>query len=233
MRTLGLLSAIAVGSLLATYALPTQAEAIKIGISQPISGTNGDYFKRQFVNPAILAIEEFNAKGGLLGQKISYVIEDNRANAGTAQAVARKLVDVDRVSMISISISPAVLATLPISDPKQVIVMTVSQHPKILTSEWAALSTPTAGDSASRRLNMQSAICMRRQRASCLRTTMRFVSPGRHSKTNLSAPAVRSWRLPTSIPKIRTSELNSQSYVRRTRTCSTSKPWAHALTGSL
>jgi branched-chain amino acid transport system substrate-binding protein len=144
MRTLGSLAAIAVGTLLTTYALPTQAEAIKIGISQPISGTNGDYFKRQFVNPAILAIEEFNAKGGLFGQKIDYVIEDNRANAGTAQAVARKLVDVDRVSMISISISPAVLATLPISDPKQVIVMTVSQHPKILTSEWTALSTPTA-----------------------------------------------------------------------------------------
>jgi branched-chain amino acid transport system substrate-binding protein len=129
------------------FAMGSQAAevgGIKIGISQPISGSNGDYFKREFVNPAILAIEEFNAKGGLLGQKIEFVVEDNRADAGTAQSAARKLVDVDHVSMISISISPAVLATLPITDPNHVMVMTVSQHPKILASEWAALSTPTA-----------------------------------------------------------------------------------------
>lgn len=130
----------------ATGATTARSEGIKIGIAQPISGSNGDYFKRQFVNPAILAIDEFNAKGGLLGKKIEYVVEDNGANANTAQSVARKLVDVDGVSMISTSISPAVLATLPISDAKEVIVMTVSQHPKILASKWAALSTPSAPD---------------------------------------------------------------------------------------
>jgi ABC-type branched-subunit amino acid transport system substrate-binding protein len=77
-------------------------EKIKIGISQFISGANGDYFKRETVNPAILAIEEVNAKGGLLGHKVEYVVEDHKGNAAPAQAVAWKLISIDKVSMISI-----------------------------------------------------------------------------------------------------------------------------------
>jgi branched-chain amino acid transport system substrate-binding protein len=137
---LGLVLALAIGT------LAVQAEGIKVGIAQPISGSNGDYFKRQYVNPVIFAIEEFNEKGGVLGKKIEYVVEDNGGNANTAQSAVRKLVDIDGVSMISESISPAVLATLPITDPKKVIVMTVSLNPKILASPWAFLSTPSAPD---------------------------------------------------------------------------------------
>src|SRR3984893_5033819 len=81
-------------------------EEVKIGISQPISGANGDYFKRELVNPVILAIEEINAKGGLLGRKVGYVLEDHKANAATAQSIARKLTEIDKVLLISSSISP-------------------------------------------------------------------------------------------------------------------------------
>lgn len=124
--------------------VPAAAQEIKIGISQPISGANGDYFKRELVNPAILAIEEANAKGGVLGHKIEYVIEDHKANAATALAVARKLIDIDHVTMISISISPAVLATLPVAEENHVVVMSAAQHPKIAESPWGFLSTPAA-----------------------------------------------------------------------------------------
>jgi branched-chain amino acid transport system substrate-binding protein len=123
---------------------PAVAQDIKIGISQPISGPNGDYFKRELVNPAILAIEEANAKGGVLGHKIEYVVEDHQGNAATALAVARKLIDIDHVSMISISISPAVLATLPVAEENHVVVMSAAQHPKIAESPWGFLSTPAA-----------------------------------------------------------------------------------------
>jgi ABC-type branched-subunit amino acid transport system substrate-binding protein len=192
------------------FAMGSQAAevgGIKIGISQPISGSNGDYFKREFVNPAILAIEEFNAKGGLLGQKIEFVVEDNRADAGTAQSAARKLVDVDHVSMISISISPAVLATLPITDPNHVMVMTVSQHPKILASEWAALSTPTAaafGVAAAK-------YAFEHQKAMTAGLLLRSASPARPSKRRSNGLAEKSLKSITLIPKIKISGPNSLS----------------------
>jgi branched-chain amino acid transport system substrate-binding protein len=119
-----------------------RADGIKIGISQPISGPNGDYFKRELVNPVILAIEEANAKGGVLGQKVEYVIEDHQGNAATALAVAHKLIEIDHVSMISISISPAVLATLPVAEDNNIVVMSAAQHPKIAQSPWGFMDTP-------------------------------------------------------------------------------------------
>jgi branched-chain amino acid transport system substrate-binding protein len=131
-------------ALIVGVATPAHAQEIKIGISQFISGPNGDYFKRELVNPAILAIEEVNAKGGLLGHKVEYVVEDNKGNAQTAQAVARKLISIDKVSMISISVTPAVLATLPLAEENHVLVMTVAQHPKITESKWGFRSSPAA-----------------------------------------------------------------------------------------
>jgi len=117
---------------------------IKIGIAQPLTGQNGDYFKRMTVNPVIMAVDEVNAKGGIRGKNIEVVVEDHKGNAATALAVARKLIDVDKVSMISISVSPAVLATLPVAEENQVLVMSVAQHPKIAESPWGARSSPSA-----------------------------------------------------------------------------------------
>jgi branched-chain amino acid transport system substrate-binding protein len=141
MSRLGVVIAAAV---LAVCTGAVRADGIKIGISQPISGPNGDYFKRELVNPVILAIEQANAKGGVLGQKVEYVIEDHQANAATALAVAHKLIEIDHVSMISISISSAVLATLPVAEENQVIVMSAAQHPKIAESAWGFIDTATS-----------------------------------------------------------------------------------------
>jgi branched-chain amino acid transport system substrate-binding protein len=136
------LSIVFAASVLALSAGVVRAEGIKIGISQPISGPNGDYFKRELVNPVILAIEQANAKGGVLGHKVEYVIEDSQGNAATAAAVAQKLIGIDKVSMISISISPAVLATLPIAEENNIVVMSAAQHPKIAQSPWGFMDTP-------------------------------------------------------------------------------------------
>jgi branched-chain amino acid transport system substrate-binding protein len=105
---------------------------------------NGDYFKRMTVNPVIMAVDEVNAKGGVRGQKVEVVVEDHKGNAATALAVARKFIEIDKVSMISISVSPAVLATLPVAEENHVLVMSVAQHPKIAESPWGARSSPAA-----------------------------------------------------------------------------------------
>ena len=141
-RRLALVAAVAASAALLS---PAHAQdKIRIGISQAISGPNGDYFRKQVVNPAILAIEEFNAKGGIRGKQIEYFVEDNKANAATGAAVARKLISVDKVRMIFVSVTPATLATIPIAEESKVMVITVAEHPDITKSKWAARSTTTA-----------------------------------------------------------------------------------------
>ncbi len=112
------------------------AQTVKIGISQPLSGANADYFHKQGVDPVLLAIEQVNAEGGLLGHKVEYVVEDHKGDAATSAAVTRKMIDVDHISMLVTSVSPAVLAALPIAARGEVIVMTLAQHPAITSGKW-------------------------------------------------------------------------------------------------
>src|SRR5215210_3903160 len=72
------------------------AQTIKIGVNEPLTGpfaASGTYV----VNGAKIAADEINASGGVLGQKIELVIEDNKSNPTEAAAVAEKLVTRDKV----------------------------------------------------------------------------------------------------------------------------------------
>ena len=73
-----------------------QAQDIKIGVNEPLTGpfaASGTYV----TNGARIAADEINAKGGVLGKKIELVIEDNKSNPTEAAAVAEKLVTRDKV----------------------------------------------------------------------------------------------------------------------------------------
>jgi len=75
------------------------AAQIKIGVIQPLTGpaaASGNYV----MNGAKIAADEINAKGGVLGQKIELVIEDNKSNPTEAAAVAEKLITRDKVPVI-------------------------------------------------------------------------------------------------------------------------------------
>ncbi len=75
------------------------AAQIKIGVIQPLTGpaaASGNYV----MNGAKIAADEINAKGGVLGQKIELVIEDNKSNPTEAAAVAEKLIVRDKVPVI-------------------------------------------------------------------------------------------------------------------------------------
>lgn len=73
------------------------AEPIKIGINQPLTGSvaaSGNFI----TDGAKLAAEQINANGGLLGEQIELVIEDNKSNPSEAAAAAEKLITRDEVS---------------------------------------------------------------------------------------------------------------------------------------
>src|SRR3954464_15199746 len=83
-----------------TGSLMTSASAqIKIGVIEPLTGpfaASGNYV----MNGAKIAADEINAKGGVLGQKIELVIEDNKSNPTEAASVAEKLMVRDKVPVL-------------------------------------------------------------------------------------------------------------------------------------
>lgn len=125
-------------------ALADEASPIKIGLSQIGSGIAADYWGRQVNKPALLAIDDENAKGGVNGRKVIGILEDNQGNATTGSAVAHKLIEIDMVNMIFVAPTPAVLATLPIAEDAHVPVVSTSISPKVAASPWGALAQPPA-----------------------------------------------------------------------------------------
>jgi hypothetical protein len=75
------------------------ADTIKIGVNQPLTGAvaaSGNYV----TNGAKIAADEINANGGLLGQQVELIIEDNKSNPTEAVAAAEKLIARDEVPVM-------------------------------------------------------------------------------------------------------------------------------------
>lgn len=74
-------------------------EVIKVAILAPLSGPVPT-FGVSTRDGALLAIEEWNAKGGVLGKKIEAIVEDSQCTADPAVNAANKVIDQDKVHYI-------------------------------------------------------------------------------------------------------------------------------------
>ncbi len=86
---------------------------IKIAILAPLSG-QVQTFGESTRDGALLAVEEWNAKGGVLGQKIETVIADSQCSADPAVNAANKVIDQDKVKYIVGEVCSS--ASIPISE---------------------------------------------------------------------------------------------------------------------
>jgi len=82
---------------------------------------------------ATLAVEEINAKGGVMGRKLEAFFADNKAQPGEAVSAVRKLVDVDQVDVIiGQTHSGACLGAMPVVKELGVpMVIEACSHPQI------------------------------------------------------------------------------------------------------
>jgi len=86
--TLGLLASCSLGP-----------RTVKIGVAGPMTGSDAKQ-GQDILNGVKLAVEEWNARGGLLGKKIEVLWEDDRSDPKEAVAVAHKLVNLGAVAVI-------------------------------------------------------------------------------------------------------------------------------------
>jgi urea transport system substrate-binding protein len=107
-----LLAAVACTTVLAAPALA--AEPIKIGVPVGLSGANS-VVAPSVVQSAQLAVEEINAKGGVLGRQLALEVADDASGAAGAQKAFDSLVFQKKVDvLISMETSAARNAALPI-----------------------------------------------------------------------------------------------------------------------
>ncbi len=96
-RSLSLILRLALGAgLLATAAAQ---ETIKIGEFASLTGKEATYGQTAHKG-TILAIEEANAAGGVLGRQLELLTEDDQSKAGEAATVVKKLISRDKVVAI-------------------------------------------------------------------------------------------------------------------------------------
>jgi branched-chain amino acid transport system substrate-binding protein len=101
-QVLGLMAAAAVSLPLAAMA----ADPIKIGFPMPLSGPAAVYGV-PVTKGAQIAVEEINAKGGVLGRKIEIISRDSKANADEAVRLAREMIIKDNVDFLSGTLTSA------------------------------------------------------------------------------------------------------------------------------
>ncbi len=103
-----------------------QADPIKVGILTPLTGAGGNDGPRM-LKAMQLVFEEVNKAGGVMGRRINTVIEDDQTNPEAAVRAARKLIEVDKVSVILGTWASAVTsAVAPVCWESKTFIMTVS-----------------------------------------------------------------------------------------------------------
>src|SRR5919197_439899 len=132
-RVLGTLATVL---LLAAHAAPVAAQApIKIGEINSFSGI-GAPFTGPYRQAVDMAVEEINAKGGVLGRKLEVVFRDDKGQPAEAVKHAQELVTGEKVVLISGTFLSNV--GLAVSDwAKQNKVMFVAAEPLSEAVTWA------------------------------------------------------------------------------------------------
>ncbi len=93
---------VAATTIAAPYIWPKGAQAagtVKMGILHSLTGTIA-IAEKSVVDAEMLAVEEINAAGGVMGQKIDAVVEDGASDWPTFAEKARKLIEKDKVAAV-------------------------------------------------------------------------------------------------------------------------------------
>lgn len=161
-RTVGWLALLAV--LLAGPVGSAAAGEFKFALILPLTGGSAAYGRDQTVS-AEFGVEDLNAKGGILGDKLVMIKEDSAADPKRGITAFNKVVEVDRVPVVVSAWSSVILALAPVAAEKNVLLisdgssapavvaaspMTVSVYP-VATVDQNALAVYAYKDLGKRR----------------------------------------------------------------------------------
>lgn len=110
------------------------ADEVKIGLDNPLTGTYAAVGKNELIG-CQLAVEQINAKGGILGRKAELLVEDSTSgDAATSVQKARKLIDRDQVNFLLGNVNSALaLAMAQVSNEKGILHVVPGGHTDAVT----------------------------------------------------------------------------------------------------
>ncbi|HPW12476.1 MAG TPA: ABC transporter substrate-binding protein [Thermomonas sp.] len=112
---------------LASAAVLSHAQTIKIGLPVPLTGPYGAEAKDQVRN-AELAVKQFNDAGGLHGRKAELLVRDDKLNPGEAATRTLELIEKDGAQFIVGGLSAATqLSINNVTRQRKVIYVSISQ----------------------------------------------------------------------------------------------------------
>ena len=111
-------------------------EPVKIGLDNPLTGTYAAVGGNE-LHGCELAVEQINAKGGILGRQVKLLVEDSTSgDAGTAVQKARKLIERDKVNFLLGNVNSALaLAMADVSSEKGVLHIVPGGHTDAVTGK--------------------------------------------------------------------------------------------------
>ncbi|HEX9209356.1 MAG TPA: ABC transporter substrate-binding protein, partial [Bradyrhizobium sp.] len=84
----------------APFIIQARGEApLRIGMIDPLTGVYAAPAQNE-VTGAKLAVDQMNAKGGILGRPVELLVEDSANDVGTGVQKARKLIERDQVTFL-------------------------------------------------------------------------------------------------------------------------------------
>ena len=109
-----------------------ESGTIKIGEFASLTGKEASFGQTSH-HGIVLAIEEINAAGGVLGQKLELVVEDNQTKPGESATIAKKLISRDHVvALLGEVASSRSLEAAPIAQAAKIpMIAPASTNPKV------------------------------------------------------------------------------------------------------
>ena len=110
------------------------ADNVKFGLDDPLTGTYAEFGKNEQIG-CELAIEQINAKGGILGRQAELLVEDSTStDTGTAVQKGRKLIERDKVDFLLGNVNSAMAIALgQVSNEAKVLHIVTGGHTDSVT----------------------------------------------------------------------------------------------------
>ncbi|MFA5023183.1 MAG: ABC transporter substrate-binding protein [Candidatus Paceibacterota bacterium] len=105
-------------------AVPVTTGPIKVGFIGPLTGS-GAAWGIEKKNTLELAKDEINKAGGIGGRQLEIIYEDGKCDGKESATAAQKLINIDKVKILTPSCSSETLAVAPIAEKNKVLVLAV------------------------------------------------------------------------------------------------------------
>ncbi|MDH3235117.1 MAG: ABC transporter substrate-binding protein [Alphaproteobacteria bacterium] len=111
----------------AAWSPANAAETLKFGVADPLTGPAAIFGKDQ-MQAVRWAVEDINAKGGVMGRKLEAIILDHQAKPAVGIAAVNRFVHVEKVPVFITAFSNVVKAVAPIANRNEVLMLSVGAN---------------------------------------------------------------------------------------------------------